>query len=192
MALVERQLLRSLFRGELAVQDRAIEEHTFEELLQGLRPRFKMVFARFRIPEQDAEDLLQQALLAYVHKRHTVRDPATWLIGTLRNRCLKYWRTRRRSLYTAIDAAILESVAADADGISPQELVEIRSDLRGAMGRLRPRCRSILGLRYGLGCEPRETARRLGYRESSIYKLVERCLAALSSQLFEAPPSNVR
>lgn len=166
----------------------AIEERSFEELLKELKPRFRMVFARFRIPEQDAEDLMQQALLTYVRKRHTVHDPASWLVGTLRNRCLKYWRARRRSLYTAVDAAILESVATE--GTTHQDQVEIRRDLKGAMGRLRPRCRSILGLRYGLGCEPRETARRLGYRESSIYKLVERCLAALSSKLLEAPRSN--
>ena len=168
---------------------RAIEESSFEELLRELKPRFRMVFARYRIPEQDAEDLLQQALLTYVRKRPSVRDPASWLVGTLRNRCLKYWRARRRSLYTAVDAAILESVASE--GVPNQEQVEIRSDLAGAMGRLRPRCRSILGLRYGLGCEPRETARRLGYKESSIYKLMERCLAALSNQLLATPSSDV-
>lgn len=164
---------------------RPIEEDSFEELLKGLEPRFRGVFVHFRIPEQDAEDLLQQALLTYVRKRHTVRDPERWLVGTLRNRCLKYWRARRRSLYTAVDSALLESVAGTTDG---RERSDIRHDLRGAMGRLRPRCRSILGLRYGLGCAPGETARRLGYKESSIYKLVERCLAALSSQLMESRP----
>ena len=165
------------------MEGRAIEESSFEELLKGLEPRFRAVLARFRIPEQDAEDLLQQALLTYVRKRHTVRNPESWLVGTLRNRCLKYWRARRRSLYTAVDSAILESVAGEA--ASSQERSDMRRDLQGAMGRLRPRCRSILGLRYGLGCEPRETARRLGYKESSIYKLVERCLAALSTHLLE-------
>jgi RNA polymerase sigma factor (sigma-70 family) len=172
----------------VAFEGRAIEEGSLEELLRELQPRFKAVFARFRIPEQDSEDLLQQALLTYVRKRHTVRDPAAWLVGTLRNRCLKYWRARRRSLYTAVDSAILESVVSG--GVPDQERVDMRRDLRGALGRLRPSCRSILGLRYGLGCKPRETARRLGYKESSIYKLVERCLAALSSQLFEAPRSD--
>ncbi len=162
---------------------RAIEEDSLGELLKGLEPRFRGVFVHFRIPEQDAEDLLQQALLTYVRKRHTVRDPERWLVGTLRNRCLKYWRARRRSLYTAVDSAILESVAGE-DAVG-QERADIRRDLEGAMGRLRPRCRSILGLRYGLGCEPAETARRLGYKESSIYKLMERCLAALSTQLLE-------
>jgi RNA polymerase sigma factor (sigma-70 family) len=165
------------------MEGRAIEESSFEELLRALKPRFYAVLARFRIPEQDAEDLLQQTLLAFVRKRHTVRDAESWLVGTLRNSCLKYWRTRRRSLYTAVDSAILEAIASD--GVAGQERADMRRDLAGAMGRLRPRCRSILGLRYGLGCEPRETARRLGYKESSIYKLVERCLAALSSQLLE-------
>ena len=171
------------------MEGQAIEERSFEEMLKGLEPRFRMVLVRFRIPEQDAEDLLQQTLLTYVHKRHTVRNPESWLVDTLRNRCLKYWRARRRSLYTAVDSAILESVAAD--GAPCQERAAMRRDLQGALGRLRPRCRSILGLRYGLGCEPRETARRLGYKESSIYKLMERCLAALSSQLLETPRSRV-
>lgn len=175
------EVVSSVAAKATQVEGRPIEESSFDELLRGLEPRFRVVFARFRIPEQDAEDLLQQALLTYVRKRHTVRNPEAWLLGTLRNRCLKYWRTRRRSLYTAVDNAILESVAED--GAVGQERAAMRRDLKGAMGRLRPRCRSILGLRYGLGCEPRETARRLGYKESSIYKLMERCLAALSSQL---------
>lgn len=175
--------------GETTLKRQAIEERSFEEMLRLLEPRFRGVFARFRIPQQDAEDLLQQALLAYVRKSHMVEDPPSWLLGTLRNRCRKYWRARRRSLYTAVDAAILESVAPS--GAPDQEQVDIRRDLRGAIGRLRPRCRSILGLRYGLGCEPRETARRLGYKTSSIYKLVERCLAALSNQLLRTPSSDV-
>lgn len=165
------------------MEDRAREERSLEELLKGLEPRFRMIFARFRIPQQDTEDLLQQALLTYVRKRDAVRDPESWLLGTLRNRCLKYWRSRRRRLYTAVDGALLESVAEG--GSSQQERAELRHDLASALERIRPRCRSILGLRYGLGCAPRETARRLGYKESSIYKLVERCLAALSTQLLE-------
>lgn len=152
-----------------------------------MQPRFAQVLARFKIPPQDAEDLLQQTLLAFVRKEASVRVPETWLVGTLRNRCLKYWRARRRSLYTAIDSAVLEAVAAEER--PAQHLADLQRDLNAAVGRLRPRCRSILRLRYGLGCKPRETARRLGYRESSIYKLVERCLAALSNQLIDTPGS---
>lgn len=169
------------------MEGRAREECSLEELLRGLEPRFRMVFARFRIPVQDSEDLLQQALLTYVRKRGTVRDPERWLLGTLRNRCLKYWRARRRCLYSAVDKAMLESVATS--GRSPQEQADLRHDLNTALGRLRPRCRTILELRYGLGCAPQETAQRLGYKKSSIYKLVERCLAALSSQLLRVPPT---
>ena len=171
------------------MRGQVIEEVSFEELLKGLEPRFRAVLARFQIPEQDAEDLVQQALLAYVRKCPTVLKPEAWLLGTLRNRCLRYWRARRRRLYTAVDTAILEGVASE--GTPCQEQADLRRDLKGAMGRLRPRCRSILGLRYGMGCEPRETARRLGYKESSIYKLMERCLAALSNQLFASERTRV-
>jgi hypothetical protein len=41
----------------------------------------------------------------------------------------------------------------------------------------------VLRLRFRLGYEPTEVARMLGYRESSIGKITNRCLAALSREL---------
>ena len=58
-----------------------------EGLLQELEPRIRATFSRFRIPPQDAEDLLQQALLVYLYKSESVESPEKWFIGTLRNRC---------------------------------------------------------------------------------------------------------
>ena len=45
------------------------------------------------------------------------------------------------------------------------------------------RCRSVLRLRYGLGCSTAEAAERMGYCKSSIRKVTRRCLAALTHQL---------
>jgi DNA-directed RNA polymerase specialized sigma24 family protein len=50
-----------------------------------------------RIPAQDAEDLLQDAVLVFWAKRDSIASPAPWLLATLRNRCLFYRRKRRRS-----------------------------------------------------------------------------------------------
>ena len=124
---------------------------------------------------------MQQALLALLDVREDVQDPLAWMAGTLRNHCLMYWRRRRRRLYCAVDSAILEDLAAPTP--PEQRTLELNRDLGRVVGKLPSRCRSVLQLRYGLGCRPSETAERLGYRSSSIYKILDRCLAALSRSL---------
>ena len=157
-------------------------EVSLEILLKELQPRIRSVFARYRIPPQDAEDLLQQTLLIYLHKCESVYDPANWLIGALRNRCLLYWRSRRRQIYSAVDKAILESVAGAQD-VPPQESIGFFRDLNRLLAELPARCRKIFKLRYREGYNPTETADRLGYKASSIYKITERCLASLTNRL---------
>lgn len=156
-------------------------EASLEEFLTKVRPRLKALFARYRIPPQDTEDILQQALLALVYHRQVIRDPEAWLMGTLRNKCLLYWRNRRRRLYDSVDAAVLECMA---EPMAPaQEGADLQRDLAGMLDRLPERCRSLLALRYHQGYEPPELAQRLGYSQSSISKITTRCLAALTRQL---------
>ncbi|MDX1502822.1 MAG: sigma-70 family RNA polymerase sigma factor [Thermoanaerobaculia bacterium] len=150
-------------------------------MLERLQPRLRGVFSAFRIPFEDAEDLLQQSLLAYLHKRDAVEDPERWVVGTIRNRCLMYWRSHRRRIYRSVDTAILESVAEPRR--PAQETHDLLHDLDGAIEALPPRCRELLRLRYRVGYEPHEAARELGYKSSGIYKILERCLAALTRQL---------
>ena len=50
-------------------------ESSLEGFLKQVRPRLKGVFTRYRIPAQDTEDILQQALIALVYRRESVRDP---------------------------------------------------------------------------------------------------------------------
>lgn len=156
-------------------------EVPIEEILSDLRPRIQATFARFRVPPQDAEDVLQQTLLTYLYKRESIQNTERWILGTLRNRCLLYWRDRRRRLYTAVDKALLESVA-QSDGC-PQERSDLLRDLNVVLAKIPSRCRNLLWLRYRQGYEPPEAARELGYKASSIYKVTERCLAALTKRM---------
>ena len=64
-----------------------------------------------------------------------------------------------------------------------QEKTELSTDLNRVLGKLSARCRSLLKLRYGLGYGPTEVAEQMGYRASSIRKVTNRCLAALTRQL---------
>jgi RNA polymerase sigma factor (sigma-70 family) len=151
---------------------------SLEGFLEKVRPRLKALFVHYRIPPQDTEDLLQQALLVLVYQSVEIRDPEAWLLGTVRNKCLLYWRARRRTLYDSVDASVLEHVAGP---IGPaQERTALRWDLASAMEHLPERCRYLLSLRYRQGYEPPELAERLGYSQASISKITNRCLAALT------------
>jgi RNA polymerase sigma factor (sigma-70 family) len=150
-------------------------------VLERLEPELRRVLVRFRIPAQDAEDLIQDTLLVFLTKHDTIASPAPWLLATLRNRCLVYWRRRRRHLIEAIDAGLLEEVAGGRPG--DQNRRDLARDLSGAVSRLPNRCRSILRLRYGLECAGPEIAEQLGYRPDTIRQATLRCLSALSRQL---------
>jgi RNA polymerase sigma factor (sigma-70 family) len=171
----------------MSQDDSVSPKRTFEVLLAGMGPKLKRVLGAHRIPPADAEDVLHQALLALVCQWDTIRDPEGWLLVTLRRHCLMYWRTRRRRLYSAVDATLLEWLARPQ--APPQERSDLLADLRHMIRRLPPRCRAILELRFQLGLEPGEAARRLGYRDSSMPKVTNRCLAALTREmLVDATP----
>jgi RNA polymerase sigma factor (sigma-70 family) len=92
-----------------------------------------------------------------------------------------YWRKRRGSLCEAVDTAILDLLAVPQ--APDQEKTDLSTDLSRVLSRLSQRCRSLLRLRYGLGYGPTEVAEQMGYQTSSIRKVTNRCLAALTRQL---------
>lgn len=165
----------------MSALDHSQTEDTLEEFLKRVRPRIRALFLRYRIPLQDTEDILQQALLALLYHRDSIRDPEAWLVGTLRNKCLLYWRNHRRKLYDAVDATVLDLVA---EPLTPdQEDGDLRRDLTTAIEQLPERCRSILSLRYRHGYSPAEMSVFLGSSQGSISKMTNRCLAALTRRL---------
>ncbi len=168
----------------MSVLDHPHVEGSVADFLERVRPRLKAVFARYRVPPEDAEDLLQQALLAFIRHAGEVRDPGAWLAGILRHKCLLYWREKRRRVYDAVDDAMLEWIAKPQ--APAQQLADLRHDLVGVIERLPARCRTLLRLRYSLGYEAPELAEQLGYRPSSIGKITTRCLAALTRNLVAA------
>lgn len=152
-----------------------------DEVARRMRPRMRRLIRGLRVPDEDAEDLIQQTLMALLACWGEVRDPEAWIVGAVRKKCLMYWRGRRRRIYEAVDDALLEWLAEPE---SPaQERWVLESDLAQGMGRLPERYRSVLQLRFGLGYGPREVARRLGYQVSSIGKVTTRSLAALGREL---------
>jgi RNA polymerase sigma factor (sigma-70 family) len=159
----------------------SLGDFSLEDFLRRVKPKLKALFARYRIPPQDTEDILQQALLALVYRLKSVRDPEAWLMGTLRNKCLVYWRDRRRKLYDSVDATVLEWMAKPE--APQQERSDLWQDLETLLARLPSRCQSMLWLRYRMGYDTPEIARRLGYSPNSVSKVCARCLASLTREL---------
>ncbi|MDP9120190.1 MAG: sigma-70 family RNA polymerase sigma factor, partial [Acidobacteriota bacterium] len=164
----------------MAVPEHPVKE-SLDDLLQRLRPRLKQVLGRYRIPAHDAEDLVQEALVATIQKWNEIQDPEAWLLVTLRNRCVVYWRKRRNSLYNTVDTAILELLSEPV--AAPQERAELLWDLNHLLDDLPPRCRKLLRLRYGLGYDSAEVAEKMGYHPSSVRKVARRCMQALTLQM---------
>jgi RNA polymerase sigma factor (sigma-70 family) len=161
-----------------------LAEPTLEEILKRTEPKLKRVLSRYRIPAQDADDLLQETFLIMVSKAGSIRNADAWLVATLANRCIIYWRKHRAKLWDLVDTTILE-LLADVE-VAPQERADLRYDLDSLLSELPDRCRSLLRLRYGFGYGTAETAERMGYCKSSIRKVTRRCLAALTEQLLGA------
>ena len=168
----------------MASQSHQAQSEALEQLLDVVTPRFKRILCRSRIPEQDAEDLVQELMLSYISKSAEVRNPEAWLTAAMKYRCLMYWRSRRRRLWVAVDEALLDALtepsASDADRL------ELAHDFDRVLPQIPPRCRSLLQLRYGLGLKPREVARELGYSRSSVWNITKRCLTALTRRLLVA------
>jgi RNA polymerase sigma factor (sigma-70 family) len=158
-----------------------VAEPSLEDLLDRMQPRLRRVLSRYRIPSQDAEDVLQETFLILVTKWGTIRNTEAWLLATLSNRCIIYWRKARGRLWDLVDETLLE-LLSEAEAPEQQQ-AELRFDLATLLARLPDRCRAVLQLRYGLGFSTSEAAERTGYCKSSIRKVTRRCLAALSSEL---------
>ncbi|MGD2116491.1 MAG: RNA polymerase sigma factor [Acidobacteriota bacterium] len=158
-----------------------LDAEAIERILRRLRPKLLRVLAHHGVPPEDAEDLLQQALLALIYKQRAIQSPEAWLLGTLRNTCLRYWRRRRRERVEPVADDDLEWLS----GPSPpgQELGDLRRDLAAVLARLPTRCRDVLKLRYTLGFRPREVAEVTGYRADNVRKITSRCLQALEKEL---------
>jgi RNA polymerase sigma factor (sigma-70 family) len=153
------------------------EREPLEEFLERIRPRLKRVLKSYDIPRQDAEDVLQEALLETFRKWDTIRDVEPWLIGTLRYKCSGYWRKQRAERLQAMDVSMLEDLSEPQPPAQEQD--EVLLDLRSLIRDLGRRHRAALWLRFGVGLSAAEVARRLGYCPSSIRKLTCRSMLRL-------------
>jgi RNA polymerase sigma factor (sigma-70 family) len=167
----------------LSAQPRPLEEDSLENVLPRVRGRLKHVLAAFHVPAQDAEDVIQEALLVAARKWDEVHNKEAWLVGTLRYKCFLYWKRQNNGRLVPHDLEDLERLCEPLPPV--QERADHRIDLSHLTRDLSPHHRLVLWLRFGHGLTHEEIAKELGYCASSIRKMTRRSLARLKKGFIE-------
>lgn len=149
----------------------------FEDIYTACRGRLLALARRKLCGGAEAEDAVQQSFLALAeHFSRLAKLPETqleaYLVVTVERKCIDILRQQARR-----DGAPFDETAAL---VTPPPCGEPVAD---AMGRLPPRCREALLLRYGCGYSTRETASLLGLSFAAAQKLLQRAKAALRTEL---------
>lgn len=156
----------------------------FEELLPRVRPRLKAILGRYRIPAEDADDLVQEALLCTLRRWQEIKAPEGWLLGVFDRMCRSYWSKRRRSRVECVENLELERLAGVVP--APQIARECAVDVTRLLASLPPRAAAVLWLRYGEGMVSVEVAAALGYRSGSVRTVSSRAIGRLLKMRSEA------
>jgi RNA polymerase sigma-70 factor (ECF subfamily) len=158
--------------------DAAAHKALLTRLSANLRAYFKTHLARIGKGPADAEDLVQETLIALHTRRHTYdrSKPLTpWVYAIARYRLVDFLRRTRTSMTdVAIDEA--DQVPADDNPVS----VESGLDLEKLMAQLTPKARQAIQFVKLEGLSVGEAAARSGMSESAIKVSVHRGLKALS------------
>ncbi|HXU44851.1 MAG TPA: hypothetical protein VN783_04955 [Thermoanaerobaculia bacterium] len=144
--------------------------------MQHLQPQMAQILARYRIPVEDAERILEELFLTLHLKRETITQPDRWLLSSLKNRCLIFWRSRREQFCRALDLGLLSMLSSPE--VPASERADARVRIAALSSRLSASCRQRIERRYGLAdadgiCEP----------EERLDPEMLRCLIALSRRM---------
>lgn len=124
----------------------------------------------------DAEDVLQETLLAIHLKRHTWMPDAAvmpWVYAIARFKLIDAFRRRGRRVEIAVDD-IADSYA------QPEEEAVSERDIGRALEGLAPGQRSVVAAISVEGRSVEETARRFGMKEAAVRVALHRGLAAIA------------
>lgn len=127
---------------------------------------------KFRVPEHDAESLMQEVFLAYMESGSGVENTRGWLVGAMCNASRYYWRTQAKS--ESLPDDISQHSDPQTAGLAEQFATTLT--LQKAMRYLQPRCRETLYLHYFEGRSASDVARVLDTTNRYAEKLIHNCL----------------
>ena len=168
------------YEAELARLMRAAiagDERAYEVFLQQTAALVRG-FCRSRITHGgiEAEDIVQETLLAVHLKRHTWRQESPispWLYGIARYKLVDAFRRRGRVIEVEIDEIGETAAQPEADSVSEQEIGR-------ALDSLPPGQKAVVSSISVDGRSIGETAEQLGMKETAVRVALHRGLTAIA------------
>jgi len=169
----------------------ASEREQYRAAIHGDREAFEMIICKhsrtlFAIAygilqnREEAEDVVQDALVKAWKTRWRVRDPEkfpAWLATIARHRAHDIFRRRRTVPLSTIDEVIEPGSAAEPNGS------ELDQQLRSALAALPELHRAALTLRYFEEMDYRSIENILGLSNGALRGILGRALASMRKQL---------
>lgn len=127
---------------------------------------------KFRVPDPDAENLIQEVFLSFLQTATKIENIRAWLVAAMCNASRHYWRTQGRT------ESLPDNFAdtSDPDTHALEQRFALRITIRQALDYLQPRCRETLWLHYFEGRSASDVARELETTNRYAEKLIHNCL----------------
>jgi RNA polymerase sigma factor (sigma-70 family) len=127
---------------------------------------------KFRVPEGDAEGLLQEVFVSFLQTGTRIENVRAWLVAAICNASRHYWRTQGRAEQLPEDFI----QHSDPGSHALPERFAMEMTVRQALQYLQPRCRETLWLHYFEGRSASDVARELETTTRYAEKLIHNCL----------------
>src|SRR5215217_7146731 len=127
---------------------------------------------KFRIPDTDAENLIQEVFLSYLQTGTKIENIRAWLVAAMCNASRHYWRAQGRT--ESLPDNIDDHSDPGTHGLADQ--FAMKMTVRQALEYLQPRCRETLWLHYFEGRSAGDVARELETTNRYAEKLIHNCL----------------
>ena len=159
--------------AQAAANERASHADDVEVLYTQYRTLLLSVACRkFRVPEADAESLLQEVFVSFLQTGAKIENVRAWLVAAICNASRHYWRTQGRAEQLPED--FVEQ--SDPGSHALPERFALEMTVRQALQYLQPRCRETLWLHYFEGRSAADVARELETTTRYAEKLIHNCL----------------
>ncbi|HYK04503.1 MAG TPA: sigma-70 family RNA polymerase sigma factor [Thermoanaerobaculia bacterium] len=127
---------------------------------------------KFRIPDTDAENLIQDVFLSFLQTGTKIDNVRAWLVAAMCNASRHYWRASART--ESLPEDFNEHSDPHSHGLADEFAKKLT--LRQALDYLQPRCRETLWLHYFEGRSAADVARELETTNRYAEKLIHNCL----------------
>ncbi len=127
---------------------------------------------KFRVPESEAEGLIQEVFLSFMTTTTKIENVKGWLVAAMCNASRHYWRCQGRT--EGLPEDFEDQGDPSSNGIA--EKLAMMITMQQALDYLQPRCRETLYLHYYEGRSANDVAVSLDTTSRYAEKLIHNCL----------------